>query len=147
LVGLMQAVALEGRAHGVLANALAPTAISRMAQDMTPQWMARVTFPPEMAAVMPYTGLPFVTPLALYLVSEACEATRHVYSCAGGRYGRVVTGVGEGWMCEGETPPAVEDMARHFAAIDSAKGLYEPRDVGDETAPVAARRSRQAGQA
>ena len=91
LVGLMNVLSQEGRAHGVLCNALMPTAMSRMAEAM-PAWQmekvgalfqevgreARQSMTPE-----------FVTPLVTYLVSEACQSTHaHLFGddgplCAG----------------------------------------------------------------
>src|SRR5690606_36702353 len=36
LVGLMQTLSLEGEKHGIRVNCLAPTAVSRMTQDLFP---------------------------------------------------------------------------------------------------------------
>ena len=39
-----------------------------------------------------------VTPLACYLVSEACELTHEVFSVGGGRFARIFVGLAPGWF-------------------------------------------------
>jgi NAD(P)-dependent dehydrogenase (short-subunit alcohol dehydrogenase family) len=136
LVGLTHCVALEGEEHGILANALLPVSHSRLVFEMSEEWAVKVKISPDMALLGSRGTPPFVTPMVLYLTSERCTATRHIYSASGGRYARAFIGVGEGWMVPDKTPPSAEDIERHFAQIGSDAGYYVPRSVADEFTPV-----------
>lgn len=69
LVGLMQTLALEGEKHGIRVNCLAPTAATRMTQDL---------FPADMLHAF---GPRAVTPAMLVLASE--QAPTRTVLCAG----------------------------------------------------------------
>ena len=69
LVGLMQTLALEGEKHNIKVNCLAPTAVTRMTQDLFPADMLEV-FGPEA-----------VVPAMLVLASD--EAPTRTVLCAG----------------------------------------------------------------
>ena len=69
LVGLMQTLALEGDKHGIKVNCLAPTAMTRMTQDLFPADMQQA-FGPEA-----------VTPAMLVLASD--QAPTRTVLCAG----------------------------------------------------------------
>jgi hypothetical protein len=75
----------------------------------------------------------------LYLVSEDCRATRHVYSALAGRYARAFIGVGEGLVTERETPASPEAVAEHFAVIGDPANYYVPQSVTDEFTPLIAK--------
>lgn len=136
LVGLMHCVALEGEEHGVLANALLPMSQSRLVHEMSEEWARMAKLSPDMGLLGSRGTPPYVAPLVIYLVSEQCQATRHVYSALAGRYARAFVGVGEGWMRSDETPPSVEEIQQHFDEIGSANGYYVPESVTDEFAPL-----------
>ena len=70
LVGLMQTLALEGAKHDIRVNCLAPTAATRMTEDVLPE-AALALLKPEA-----------VTPGLVWLVSE--EAPTRATLCAGG---------------------------------------------------------------
>ncbi|HSV46326.1 MAG TPA: SDR family NAD(P)-dependent oxidoreductase [Ramlibacter sp.] len=69
LVGLMQTLALEGEKHGIRVNCLAPTAATRMTQDL---------FPPDMLDAF---GPEAVVPAMLVLAGE--QAPTRTVLCAG----------------------------------------------------------------
>ena len=139
LVGLMNILSLEGAAHGVKANALLPTAMSRMAAAMDPKLM-------ESAGAL-YAALgdklgnsadpSFVTPLVVYLCSEACDSTHGIYSSTLGRYSRVFLSVGEGWIGPRAAAPAAEDIAANWARICEKQGAQEAGSLMDEFQLVA----------
>ena len=127
LVGLMNILSLEGAAHGVKANALLPTAMSRMAAAMDAKML-------ESAGAL-YGALgdklgnsadpSFVTPLVVYLCSEACDSTHSIYSSTLGRYARAFLCMGEGWIGPRLEAPRAEDIASHWAEICEKKGAVE----------------------
>ena len=70
--GLMLAVAAEGEAHGIRANAISPVAATRMLQ--------RQAEPGELAPEE-------VAPAVLYLASDRCDVSGAVVRAAGGTFG------------------------------------------------------------
>jgi hypothetical protein len=83
--------------------------------------------PPERGSIN------FNTPLAVYLVSEQCKATHHIYSSSSGRYARVAIAAAEGWVsAAGPDAPSVEDLAANFDHISDASNFTEPMSVYNE---------------
>ena len=139
VAGLMQVAAHEGAPHGILCNALLPNAASRMAMQAAADWAARGramdgSLPPEVGNSM---NVEFNTPLAVYLASEACTATRGLWSQCLGRQARVFTGVVPGWQAQRQSPPTVEDIAAHWDEIaDTGHGFAIPQTPNEELAMV-----------
>ena len=67
LVGLINTLAIEGAKYGILANAVAPMAATRMTTDIAP---------PELLDKLPAAQ---VAPVVGYLLSEQCADTASVY--------------------------------------------------------------------
>lgn len=142
VVGLMNLAALEGREAGILANAIMPNAMTRMAAQAGADWQAR--FPgldlslPE--AVGNAMDARFNTPLAVYLASEACSDTQGLYSQCLGRNARVVIGAVDGWQAQRQSPPDVDAIAAHWPEIrGTVAGLDLPVSASDELAMVLSR--------
>ncbi|MBB4614319.1 NAD(P)-dependent dehydrogenase (short-subunit alcohol dehydrogenase family) [Novosphingobium taihuense] len=138
MVGLSNAVAIEGSAYGIQSNVLLPNALSRLEEVMTPGYMEIPAFAEALQATdfsfadgrMPPE---FTVPLAIYLVSEACSATQGIYSSNSGRYARVRVCEAEGWVAPaGTTPPSAEDIASHFEDISELREFSLPRHNYDE---------------
>ena len=127
LVGLMNVLSLEGAEFGVKANALLPTAMSRMAGAMDAKMLEAAGA--LYAAIGDKLGNSvdpgFVTPLVTYLCSEACDSTHSIYSATLGRYARVFLNMGTGWVGPRETPPSAEDIADHWGAVCDKSGAVE----------------------
>jgi NAD(P)-dependent dehydrogenase (short-subunit alcohol dehydrogenase family) len=127
LVGLMNVLSLEGADCGVKANALLPTAMSRMAGAMDAKLMEAAGA--LYAAIGDKLGNSvdpsFVTPLVTYLCSEACDSTHSLYSATLGRYARVFIGMGAGWVGPRAVPPSAEDIAAHWGEVCEKKGAEE----------------------
>jgi len=130
--GLMNVVALEGEPHGIRANALLPRGTSRLDHvaggDVDLSRLA-----PAGAATLAASFAPaFVTPLALYLVSQQCQSTHAVFSAFAGRYARCFVGLAPGWACPGDRPATPGEIAAHWAEIEATTGFSEPLSVMDE---------------
>jgi len=134
VLGLLNAVAIEGEPHGILANCVLPIAHTRMAEGTDPSH-----FRPEDAARMAGAeklgdtlGPDFVTPLVAFLASEACEVTQQAFSAAFGRYARVFVGVTPGWYGPRDAPASAEDVRDHLPEIEDRTRYFVPASVFDE---------------
>lgn len=149
LVGLSNVLALEGKDHGILSNALLPGARTRLADEIDFSFAAEVSEVGEaMRRMAPPDGgarldPEWVVPLATYLVSDRCTATHRVFSAVSGRYAEVFTGAAPGWAAA-ERPDA-EAIARHWAEIEDVTGFTRPISVYHEVLDVHATLSRRLG--
>ncbi len=73
LIGLMHALAHEGRSHGVRVNALAPFAATQMTEEALPESLKTLMTPESVA------------PLAAWLVDDACPLNGEIIVCGGQR--------------------------------------------------------------
>ena len=141
LIGLMHSFSLEGARAGILANALLPTAASRLgrapADAILPEWQAAQ---PEKVKGMELIGarisVEYVTPLVLYLASERCRSTQAMWSATGGRYARAFIGMTRGWVGPADRPSTPEEIAAHVAEIEDPTGFTEPHSVAEELEDV-----------
>lgn len=107
LIGLMNVLALEGARRGILVNALAPTAATRMTDGLLGDLAER--FDPQHVAAV-----------ATFLASERCTLTKHILTAGGGRVGRIFLGVTPGWYGgrEPATPDAIADAIGDITGLD-----------------------------
>lgn len=130
LVGLMRAVAVEGAQHGVSCNMLSPTAASRMAGKLDPAKLEAM-----MALVGPFAeamGPEFVTPMVVYLASEACSTNGEIYAATGGRFARIFIGLTPGWIGPRAAPATVEQVASHIDEIRDLADFAVPSHLVEE---------------
>jgi NAD(P)-dependent dehydrogenase (short-subunit alcohol dehydrogenase family) len=119
LVGLMHVLSVEGAKYNIRCNAIAPTARTRMTEEL---------LGPMAALVAPET----TTPLVTYLCSEQCDLTHQIFSCGGGRFARVFIGVTPGWTAPKGAPISAEDVRDHIDAIRDEHGYTVPDSINDE---------------
>ena len=82
---LTRNLALEGSEHGILVNAIAPGAGTRMAEN------SAESLAPEVMEYLRTQLLPeHVAPLAAYLVHPSCTVTGELFNAAGGTVNRAV---------------------------------------------------------
>ncbi len=116
LYGLTRTLALEGRKNNILVNAIAPTGGTRMTEGLIPPQVFE-QLKPEL-----------VSPLVVYLASNACEETSGLFEVGGGWMGKVrwERSLGAGFdPREGFSP---EDVAANFAQICDFEGAAHPKD-------------------
>lgn len=130
LVGLMNVLSLEGAPYNILCNALAPSAISRMGEKMNPDHAAELG--QAVAAFANRLEPRYVTPLVVYLCSDACATTHSIYSATGGRFARIFIGLCDGWIGPTDQPATVEEVAQHFDEIRDTSRFRVPADLADE---------------
>lgn len=136
VVGMMHSLANEAGEHGVVVNALMPTASSRMEEAMDARCMPQfAVVPPSWfaSAMAPEFNVPLVT----YLVSDENRTTHAIYTSAGGRYARVFVSVTDGWQGPRDKPAAAEDVLAHIGEIEDRSKTAEFCSVGDEFVALA----------
>jgi NAD(P)-dependent dehydrogenase (short-subunit alcohol dehydrogenase family) len=134
LVGLTNIIALEGAAHGILANTVLPTGFSRMVTETVGDAKAL-----EESGFLDMIRPELVTPMVVYLASRACEFTHRNYSAVGGRYARVFIGLAQGWLAERGSEPTPEDVAAHVAEISATDKFTIPDTNYEEVFEISER--------
>jgi NAD(P)-dependent dehydrogenase (short-subunit alcohol dehydrogenase family) len=106
LIGLTRTLALEGKDHGIVVNAIAPMAMTRMARAEIDEAMAAamsVTVPPESVA-----------PAVVALVSDEWTGSGEIYSVGGGHVDHIFLsqtyGIAEGVDWEPERMIEAADL-------------------------------------
>ena len=111
LVGLMQTLSIEGAKNDIRVNCLAPTAHTRMTEDL------------GAALPLDQLGPDLVTPGLLYLVSEEAP-TRCILGAGAGGFERAYVTLTQGIRVVGEDAP--EQVATRFAEISDRAGEIVP---------------------
>jgi NAD(P)-dependent dehydrogenase (short-subunit alcohol dehydrogenase family) len=134
LLGLTNVIAVEGAAHGILANTVLPFGHSRMVTETVndPKAIAASGF---LSAIRPE----LVVPIVVFLASRACGFSHHNYSACAGRYARVFVALGEGWLAEPGSDPTADDVAGHLSDVSTTKSFTVPMSIFDEVVSVCSR--------
>jgi len=104
LVGLMNVLAIEGAERGILVNTIAPSAKTRMTEQLLGPLASSLD--PE-----------HVSPLVVYLASRACTVTHHIFAVGGGRYARMFVGVTPGWARGAGAVATPEEIVANLGTI------------------------------
>ena len=111
LVGLMNVLELEGARYNIHVNTIAPLATTRMTADL---------FHGKLADLMKPA---YVTALGLFLASEECNESGHIYNAAGGWYSRTEVMCSPGAIIgDGTGNVSPEDIRSEFNRINSLEG-------------------------
>ena len=111
LVGFMQTLSIEGAKNDIRVNCLAPTAHTRMTEDL------------GAALPLDHLGPELVTPGLLYLVSEDAP-TRCILGAGAGGFERAYVTLTQGIRVVGDDAP--EQIAARFAEISDRTGEIVP---------------------
>jgi NAD(P)-dependent dehydrogenase (short-subunit alcohol dehydrogenase family) len=123
LAGFAKTLALEGARHGIKVNTIAPTAATRMTEDL---------FPPEMLGLF---RPELVAPAALFLVSDDAPTGAILGAGAGVVQAAHVT-LTRGVKLTEATPEAV---AASWAAIDDREGEIVPQSGAEQAMTIVQR--------
>ena len=118
LLGLMRVLNLEGARAGIKANCVAPSARTRMTEDLLGPFADKL-------------DPAHVAPLVAYLCSEQNTLHNQIFSAGGGRFARVFMGLTPGWYSGGPVA-TVEDIAAHIDAIRDPTDYSIPDSGMDE---------------
>jgi NAD(P)-dependent dehydrogenase (short-subunit alcohol dehydrogenase family) len=138
LLGLMNAVAIEGEPYGIRANCVLPVAHTRMAEgtdtsQIRPRDAARMAGFEKLGDTL---AADFVTPFVVFLASDECAVTQQAFSAAWGRYARVFVAATPGWYGPRDAPAAPEDVRDHLPEIEDRSRYFVPSSVFDEAGYV-----------
>lgn len=118
LLGLMRVINLEGARAGITANTVAPSARTRMTEDLLGPFADQL-------------DPAHVAPLVAYLCSEQNKMHNQMFSAGGGRFARVFLGLTPGWYSGGAVA-SPEDIASHMDQILDTGGYTIPDHGMDE---------------
>jgi len=109
VIGLTRSLAVAGRKRGILVNALAPAAATRLGGGDEER------LAPELVA-----------PMAAFLAHEDCPVTGEIYTAGAGRFARVFLASTPGYV---DADASLEDVAANWAAINDETGYTVPADL------------------
>ena len=116
LYGLTRTLAIEGRKSNILVNAIAPTGGTRMTEGLIPPQVFE-QLKPEL-----------VSPLVVYLGSEACQETSGLFEVGGGWIGKVRWERSNGAGFAPRVGFSPDDVADCWERICDFEGASHPED-------------------
>ena len=117
IVGLTNVLSIEGAKYNIKVNVIAPTAYTRMTEALLPEDVGKL-FSAEL-----------VTPMVVYLASEACEPTHEIFGVAAGRFARIGIITHNGYV---NTSATAEEISENIEEIRTIKDGTYPLSNEDE---------------
>ena len=128
LVGFMNVLKLEASKFNVHVNAIAPTAYSRMTENLIPKELA-----PKLQAK-------FNVPMVVYLCSEECQENGSIFTMGAGWYAKTAIVCATGaCLGDGSRDIPAEEVRDNFAKISDltgAKPLYDSMGIFELMGPL-----------
>lgn len=127
LVGFMNSLKLEGAKYDIKVNTVAPLAASRLTEDI---------LPPDLFEKMKPE---FVSPLTVFLCSEACPVSGNIYNVGMGCFNRaaIVTGPGS-VIGDGVEIPAPEVLMTRLDDVTCMKNGKVYQQLNDQVGDIMA---------
>ncbi len=130
ILGLTRAMAAEGAAHGIKVNALVPSAQGKMqAKQPIPGFAEK--FDSVRGQLQSRMAPESVVPLAVYLASHDCERNGEIWTACAGRFARIATCFGSGWIAPDAYAVSAEDIGDHLDQIAAMDNCFEPANLDD----------------
>jgi NAD(P)-dependent dehydrogenase (short-subunit alcohol dehydrogenase family) len=139
LVGLCNAIAIEGAEHGILANTVLPFGYSRMVTETIGDVEQLGDDSSFVSAFLHAIDPALVVPMVVFLASRSCDFTHHTYSACAGRFARVFVGLGPGWLADTDSQPSADDVHAHLGYVQATEPFTVPMSIFDEVAEICAR--------
>ncbi|MFH1153167.1 MAG: SDR family NAD(P)-dependent oxidoreductase [Pseudomonadota bacterium] len=122
IVGLMNTLKIEGAKYDIKVNTVAPIAASRLTREIMPPEIYEKSRPE------------FVSPMVLYLCSDACRETGQIFNAGLGFFNRASILTGQGLrLGDDKTPPTLEMIHENFDKINS---MENAKEIPDATSAV-----------
>lgn len=127
LVGFMNSLKLEGAKYDIKVNTVAPLAASRLTEDI---------LPPDLFEKMKPE---FVSPLTVFLCSEACPVSGNIYNVGMGCFNRAAIVTGPGTVIgDGVDIPAPEALMTRLDDVTSMKNGKVYQQLNDQVGDIMA---------
>ncbi len=124
VVGMVNALKHEGAKYGILVNAIAPVAATRMTESLLDA-KALAALNPEL-----------VSPMVAWMCSEACDVTGHVYEAGAGHYARVQLVEAPGVSFDPAKGVSIEMIAENIGKISDMTGATGFNSSSDNVVKV-----------
>lgn len=121
LVGMMNCLALEGRKHNVLVNAISPSALTRMTETV------------PMGALSQWLRADLVSPAVAWLASDRCNDTAMIISAGGGFFAQHRIFETPGVQFDPAEPVTIDMFDKAYQRIVDLEGAQpvKPGPLGD----------------
>ncbi|TFC70969.1 SDR family NAD(P)-dependent oxidoreductase [Cryobacterium sp. TMS1-20-1] len=138
VLGLTKSLAIEGAEHGIVVNAIAPSAVTRMNAEVffgnvapnEDTWQDDIR-----AGRVPIGPAKIVAPTVVWLAHSSTSVSGDAYISSSGKVGRLAIIVADGYFNPNHSP---EDLADNVDEISSLESFAEFRNVSEDLAPFAA---------
>lgn len=136
VAGLTKGLAQEAIGTGIMVNAIAPMAVTRMNRDVFfggaasegPDWRDDIR-----NGVVPMGPPSAVSATVLWLAHRSTDLNGEIFSTSSGKVARVAFVVGEGYFNPDHQP---EDLRDHIDLIRDLRDFLEPKSTSDELALI-----------